>query len=87
MAAVLLAGCTRKPELIPTIPLYPGHVAKAQGRLFWFPATPNFDEQDKIWVGRGRVEITSCINDPWPEGPGGKDAIIKTALDRESEED
>lgn len=71
----LLAGCGSPPG--DSIPLYPGHVAKAQGRIMWFPTTPEFDETSETWRGHGAVEITSCIADPWPEGPGGKDAHMK----------
>lgn len=79
-AAVIAAGCGSPPA--DSIPLYPGHVAKAQGKIFWFPAPPEFDETSETWTGKGMVEITSCINDPWPEGPGGRKTIVRTAMDR-----
>lgn len=82
IALALLAGCKGDPQPYALIPLYPGHVAKAQGKIFWFPTTPEFDEDSLTWKGRGGVEITSCIADPWPGGPGGKDAIVRTAMDR-----
>lgn len=74
-ATLLIAGCVPQPET--SIPLYPGYVAKAQGRIVWFPTPPVFDERADAWKGQGAVEITSCIADPWPEGPGGAKAFIK----------
>jgi hypothetical protein len=77
--ALLLAGCGAEPETKDrtTIPLYPGYVAKAQGIIMWFPVPPEFDERAQAWTGKGAVEITSCIADPWPEGPGGAKAFIR----------
>jgi hypothetical protein len=76
LSTILLAGCGAKPDQT-SIPLYPGYVAKAQGRIVWFPTRPEFDEQEEAWRGHGAVEITSCIADPWPEGPGGAKAFIR----------
>lgn len=77
VASVLLAGCVENDRRSDTlISLYPGHVAKAQGRIFWFPVRPEFDETFEMWRGEGAVEITSCIADPWPDGPGGRDASM-----------
>lgn len=82
--AFLLSGCcdsTKKEMYVShsaSVPLYPGYLAKADGRILWFPAKPEFDHEEARWVGNSFVEVTSCIADPWPYGPGGASCIIKT---------
>jgi hypothetical protein len=84
--ALLLAGCAAKTETKDraSIPLYPGYVAKAQGIIMWFPVPPEFDERAQAWTGKGAVEITSCIADPWPEGPGGEEAHMAVGQETNS---
>jgi hypothetical protein len=90
--ALLLAGCGAKPETETetetkdqtTIPLYPGYVAKAQGIIMWFPVPPEFDERAQAWTGKGAVEITSCIADPWPGGPGGEESHMAVGQENKS---
>lgn len=74
LLCILCLGCSRPPD---SIQLYPGYVVKSQGRIMWFPVHPEFDEREGMWSGQGAVEITSCISDPWPDEPGGKDAFVE----------
>ena len=60
-----------------SISLYSGYVAKSEGRLFWFPEKPKYDEYINGWHSENAVEITSCVADPWPWGPGGKECLTK----------
>lgn len=79
----ILAGCGNPPPAT-SIPLYPGHVAKSQGRILWFPSEPKFDEKTQMWTGRGGVEITSCIADPWPGDEGGQYAHTRVGEEQNS---
>lgn len=88
---ILFLGCcpnypkmvenTRQHQSDTGIFLYPGYVAKADGRIIWFPAMPEFDHENSRWVGNNSVEITSCVADPWPYGPGGAKSLMKIGSD------
>jgi hypothetical protein len=61
-----------------TIFLYPGYITKGlKGRLVWHPKMPDFDPKMNDWIADKSVEITSCINDPWPFIEGGKECMIE----------
>jgi len=87
---LFLGCCSNSPKIVektsqrqtnPGIPLYPGYVAKSAGRIIWFPAMPEFDHENSRWVGNNSVEITSCVADPWPYGPGGAKSLMKIGSD------
>lgn len=82
ITALILSGCQASPKKeiyvsrSASVPLYPGYLAKSQGKILWFPAKPEF--KGSRWVGNSFVEVTSCIADPWPYGPGDSSCIIRT---------
>jgi hypothetical protein len=52
--------------------IYPGFLTKGlKGTIRWHPDMPSFDRQRSDWDDRGCVDLTRCVNDPWPDSEGG----------------
>jgi len=58
--------------------LYPGFVTKGlKGILLWHPKRPEFNTQENDWKTDNSVNITDCINDPFPYSDGGQSCVIE----------
>jgi hypothetical protein len=65
-----------------TIYLYPGYLTKGLlGRMLWHPTQPVFDQQFNDWSNTRAVDVSSCIQDPWPDCAGGPECILVTTTD------
>jgi len=60
-----------------TIWLYPGFLTKGlKGKLLWHGKEPIFDEKNNDWTAKQAVDVTNCINDPWPFIEGGRECCL-----------
>ena len=77
----LATGLNTAKQTTPSSPtnisLYPGFITKNNGQIFWHSQKPVFDEDNKQWINLKAVDITNCINDPWPAESGGEKLILE----------
>lgn len=59
------------------ISFYPGYMTKMNGKIWWHPQKPVFNEEENDWYKSGAIEVTGCTFDPWPFTSGSKDLILE----------
>lgn len=66
-----------------TICLYPGYLTKGMhGKLVWHPRLPRFNNVLNDWSEEDTsVNVSPCIQDPWPDYFGGRDCIMQITND------
>lgn len=78
---ILMLGCSVQKSKYTKqeneITLYPGYIAKSNGKILWFSDQPEFNTETQEWVGPSSVNITSCIADPWPYTTGSSQSLMK----------